>query len=79
MNIISNFWLALLEAIYLPINSFFGYNSILAFVVLIFFVALQIWIFWHLFFKPYIYICKIFVNFIYKNYLWKEVEVDEKR
>lgn len=78
MNIISNFWLTLLEVMYLPINTFFGYNSIISFVFLILFVMLQIWIFYHLFFKPFIYILKIFVNFIFKNYLWSSVEVDEK-
>jgi hypothetical protein len=76
---ISKFWLALLETIYLPIYNFFGYNAIISFVVLILFVAMQIWVFWHFFFKSIIYICKIFVNFINKNTLFdKGVEIDEK-
>lgn len=74
MNILSNFWLTLLETIYLPIITFFGYDPIISFVFLILFVFLQIWIFYHLFLKPFICILKIFVNFIFKNYLWSSVD-----
>lgn len=79
MSVMSSFWLMLLEAIYLPIYNFFGYDAILTFTILILFVMLQIWIFWHLFLKPFIYVLKIFVNFITKNYLWSSVEVDERK
>ncbi len=76
---ISEFWLALLEAIYLPIFEFYGsYSPFLTFVFLMFFFAIQIWVFWHLFLKPFVYLMKIFVRLIYKNSLWSEVEVDEK-
>ena len=77
---ISDFWLALLEAIYMPIYNFYGeYSSILTFIILLLFFTLQIWIFWHLFLKPFVFLLKIFVNFISKNSLWQEVEVDEKK
>ncbi len=75
---LNNFWLSLLETIYLPIYNFFGYNSIISLVVLILFVAMQIWVFWHFFLKPIIYVCKIFVNFISKNTLFRSVEIGEK-
>lgn len=78
MSIISQFWLVLLETIYLPVYNFFGYNAILSFIILALFVALQIWVFWHFFFKPFIYVCKLFVNFIQRNTLFKDVEVGEK-
>lgn len=77
MNILSTFWLSLLETIYLPIYNFFGYNSVLTFVILTLFVMFQIWTFWHLFLKPFIYVLKIFINFVFKNNLWSYVEVDE--
>ena len=79
MSVLSSFWVTLLETIYLPILNFFGYNSALTFAILILFVMLQIWVFYHLFLKPFIYILKIFVNFIFKNNLWSEVEVDERK
>lgn len=78
MSVISQFWLALLEAIYLPIYNFFGYNSIISLIVLVLFVGMQIWCFWHFFFKPIIYLIKFMLNLIIPNYLFKEVEVDEK-
>lgn len=79
MSVLSNFWLGLFEAMYLPLLNFFGYDSVLSFVFLIFFTALQLWIFWHLFFKPFVYILKLLFNFICKNFLWKDVEVDESK
>lgn len=78
MNILNLFWCQLFEIIYLPIYNFFGYDSVVTFVLLVLFVAMQIWIFWHFFFKPFIYVCKVFVNFIHSNLLFKEIEVDEK-
>ena len=79
MTVLSQFWLTLIEAIYLPIFQFYGYSSVLTFVFLIFFFALQIWIFWHLFLKPFVYVLKLLLNLICRNTLWKEVEVDEKK
>lgn len=78
MTILQEFWLTLFEVLYLPIYEFMGYNSIIAFVCLCLFVAMQVWIFWHFFFKPYIYVCKIFLSIINRNLLFKEVEVDEE-
>lgn len=78
MNILSEFWIILLEVIYLPIYNFFGYDGFLTFVTLVLFVATQFWIFWHLFLKPYIYIIKFFINFVNRNFLFKEVEAGEK-
>lgn len=78
MSIISQFWLLLLETIYMPVYNFFGYDSLIAFIIIVLFVAMQIWVFWHFFFKPYIYVCKLFINLIPRNTLFKEVEVDEK-
>jgi hypothetical protein len=77
---ISNFWLTVLEVLYLPIYQFFGYNSIITFIILLFFVMFQLWLFWHLFLKPFVYIFKVFIDFINQNLLWKQgVEVDEKK
>ena len=78
MSVLQQFWLVLLETIYLPIYNFFGYDSVISLVVLTLFVALQIWVFWHFFFKPIIYVCKLLLCLINRNWLWKEVEVDEK-
>ena len=78
MNVIQTFWLQLLEVIYLPIYEFYGYDSFLTFIIIALFVAMQIWCFWHFFFKPFIYVCKLFVDVIRRNLLFKDVEVDEK-
>ena len=78
MSVLQQFWLTLLEVLYLPIYSFIGYDSFVTFVCLVLFVALQLWCFWHLFFKPFIYVLKFFVTFINKNLFFSEVEVDEK-
>ena len=78
MSVISQFWLALLETIYLPIYNFFGYNSIISLIVLVLFVGMQIWCFWHFFFKPIIYVLKFMLGLVFPNSLFKEVEVDEK-
>lgn len=78
MSVISQFWLTLLEVIYLPIYNFFGYNSILSLIVLVLFIGMQIWVFWHFFFKPIIYMIKFILNLVIPNLFFKEVEVDEK-
>lgn len=78
MSILNQFWGQLFQVIYMPLYNFFGYDSVLTFIALVLFVAMQIWVFWHLFFKPFIYVCKVFINFIQRNLLFKEVEVDEK-
>lgn len=75
----SAFWLSLLEVFYLPIYNFFGYNSLISFLILTLFVMLQLWVFWHLFLKPFVYLFKVIIDFIDRNLLWKEVEVGEKR
>ena len=78
MTALSMFWLTLLETIYIPIYDFFGFNSIISLIVLVLFVGMQIWVFWHFFFKPIIYMIKFILNLIVPNYLFSEVEVDEK-
>ena len=78
MNVIQTFWLKLFEVIYMPIDSFFGTTNTVALIVISLFVALQVWTFWHFFFKPFIYVCKLFIDIIRRNLLFKEVEVDEK-
>ena len=78
MNILSEFWLSVLETIYMPVYNFFGYNGLLTAIILGLFTAVQVWIWYHLFFKVFVYVCKIFSDFIVKNLLWKDVEVDEK-
>lgn len=75
---ISEIWLKLIEAIYIPLYRFFGYQPFISLIVWVLFTAMQIWVFWHFFFKPYIYVCKMFFVLINKNSLFKEVEVDEK-
>ncbi len=79
MSVLSNFWLSLLEVIIIPFNDFFGYNNLLSFILLIFFVAVQLWIFYHLFLKPFFLIFKFFLDFVNNHFLWKEVEFDEKK
>lgn len=74
MSILGEFWLSLLETIYMPIYNFLGYSPLITFVVLALFIILQIWIFWHLFLKPFIYIFKVFINFVFKHNLWCDYE-----
>lgn len=74
MSVLGQFWLSMLETIYMPIYTFIGYNPLLTFIIIALFVILQIWIFWHLFLKPFIYILKIFVSFVFKHNLWRDYE-----
>lgn len=77
MQVINSFWISVLEAIFLPIIDFYGFSPILTFVILVFVFALQVFIFWHLFLKPFIYIFKVFSSLITQRVLWKE-PADEK-
>lgn len=78
MSDLSLFWVTLLETIYMPIYNFFGYNSIISLIVLVLFVGMQIWVFWHFFFKPFVFILKFLISLVIPNYMFKEVEVGEK-
>jgi len=77
-NVLSEFWLELFTTIYMPIYNFLGYNGILSFILVVFFVAFQIWVFYHLFFKIFLYVLKFLTTMIVKNLLWREVEIDER-
>lgn len=78
MTAIQQFWLVLLETLYLPIYNFFGYDAVISLIFWVLFTAMQIWVWWHFFFKPIIYVIKMFFNIVNPNKLWRYVEVYEK-
>lgn len=78
MSAIHEFWLILLETLYLPIYHFFGYDAVIALIFWVIFTAMQVWVWWHFFFKPIIWVIKKFLYLISPNKFWKYVEVDEK-
>ena len=59
MDVLNSFWVELLELIYLPIQSLVGFSPLLAFVVIAIFMALQLFIFYSIIVKPFVYLFKL--------------------
>ena len=61
----SEFWLELLEFIYLPINNFIGYDSFISSAIIIVFVIFQFWLIKICVLRPFIDLFKMLCNLFF--------------
>ena len=57
-ELLNNYWIELLELIFLPIQSTIGFSPLIGFIVLALFLILQFFLLWTIFVKPFVYFIK---------------------
>lgn len=62
MTILNNFWIELLELIFLPIQSIIGFSPLVAFIILSMFMILQLFLLYTIFVKPFVYLIKLLLG-----------------
>jgi len=62
MTILNNFWIELLELLFLPIQSIIGFSPFVGFIVLSIFLILQMFLLYTIFVRPFVYLIKLLLG-----------------